>query len=273
MTMQDDLMRAGSVRHENVEEAVIRDAAPELPARLEECAFLLDVDGTLLDLAATPREVFVPAELRQTLERLRKITNGAVAFVSGRLINELDLIFAPLTLAAIGGHGAEFRLSSDSDIQDDLVMPMPAKIKQRFAVIAEEGPGIIVEDKNYSLALHYRLAPDKEEYVRRAAARVCEEIGSDNLELLPGKFVVEIKQVGFSKATAVRALMAHKPFAGRKPVFIGDDTTDEPVFPVIPDFGGEGFSVGRRVAGVRGHFGKPADVRRWLETLAVGTTP
>jgi trehalose 6-phosphate phosphatase len=268
MAMQDDI-----IRNDGGEESEIRDSGPKLPARLEECAFLLDVDGTLLDLAATPREVFVPVELRRSLARLREMTHGAVAFVSGRLIEELDLIFAPLNLAAIGGHGAEFRLAADGDIQTDLVVPLPAKIKQRFAVIAEEGPGIIVEDKNYSLALHYRLAPDKEEYVRRAAARVCDEIGSDNLELLPGKFVVEIKQTGFNKATAVRALMAHKPFAGRKPVFIGDDTTDEPVFPVIPDFGGEGFSVGRRIPGVRGHFDKPADVRRWLETLAVGTTP
>lgn len=250
-----------------------QEIAPRLPARLEECAFLLDVDGTLLDLAATPREVYVPLDLRQTLARLRESTNGAVAFVSGRMINELDLIFAPLTLAAIGGHGAEFRLTADDDIQNNRVAPLPTRIKQRFAVIAEEGPGIIVEDKNYSLALHYRLAPDKEDYVRKAAARVCEEIGSVNLELLAGKFVVEIKQTGFNKGTAVRELMAHKPFLGRKPVFIGDDVTDEPVFPVIPEFGGRGFSVGRRAAGGLGYFEKPADVRRWLQILAVGTTP
>ena len=140
-------------------------------------------------------------------------------------------------------------------------------------MIAEEGPGIIVEDKGVSIALHYRLAPDKEEHVRRAAINAIDDLALDNLELLPGKFVIEVKQTGFNKATAVCALMGHAPFRGRKPVFIGDDTTDEPVFPVIPKFGGRGFSVGRRLHGVAGHFDKPADVRRWLEILAVGTTP
>jgi trehalose 6-phosphate phosphatase len=262
MAIQDDMIEQ-------------RDAgyiAPRLPGRVEECAFLLDVDGTLLDLAATPREVFVPAELRQTLARLRERSNGAIAFVSGRLIEELDLIFAPLTLAAVGGHGAEFRLTADGEVVDQ-VMKLPTKVKQRFAIIAEEGPGIIVEDKGVSIALHYRLAPDKEQYVHRAALNVIEDLGLDNLELLPGKFVVEIKQVGFNKATAVRSLMQHPPFKGRKPVFIGDDLTDEPVFPVIPEFGGRGFSVGRRVPGVPGHFDTPSDVRRWLQILAVGTTP
>jgi trehalose 6-phosphate phosphatase len=249
------------------------DTAPALPARLEECAILLDVDGTLLDLAPTPREVFVPTELRQSLARLKERTNGAIAFVSGRMISELDLIFAPLSLAAVGGHGAEFRLSPEGDIQTELVVPLSTKMKQRFATIAEEGPGIIVEDKTYSIALHYRLAPDKQEYVWRSAKKICEEIGSDMLELLPGKSVVEIKQAGFNKATAVRALMAQKPFLGRKPVFLGDDTTDELVFPVVAEFAGAGFSVARRVQGATGYFAKPADVRRWLEILAVGTTP
>ena len=96
---------------------------------------------------------------------------------------------------------------------------------------------------------------------------------ASNLELLSGKFVIEVKQTGFNKATAVRALMTHPPFNGRIPVFIGDDTTDEPVFPVIPEFHGSGFSVGRRVPGVPGHFDTPSDVRRWLQILAVGTTP
>jgi trehalose 6-phosphate phosphatase len=262
MAIQEDATREVEEEH----------TTPDLPARIEECAFLLDVDGTILDLAATPREVFVPGELRQSLGRLRERTNGAVAFVSGRMIEELDLIFAPLTLAAIGGHGAEFRLAPDAEIQDQ-VMKLPTKIKQRFAMIAEEGPGIIVEDKGVSIALHYRLAPEKESYVYRAAVNVIEDLGASNLELLSGKFVIEIKQVGFNKATAVRALMGHPPFRGRKPVFIGDDTTDEPVFPVIPEFGGRGFSVGRRVPGVPGHFDAPSEVRRWLEILAVGTTP
>jgi trehalose 6-phosphate phosphatase len=247
---------------------------PILDPRIEDCAVLLDVDGTLLDLAPTPREVFVPSELRHVLARLRDRTRGALAFVSGRGIGELDLIFAPLSLAAIGGHGAEFRLTPDGAVKTERIRPLPTKLKQRFAAIAEAGPGIIVEDKVYSIALHYRLAPDKEEHVRRAARSICDDLASENLELLPGKSVIEIKQAGFSKATAVRRLMGYPPFRGRRPIFIGDDVTDEPVFSVIPDFKGMGFSVGeRRVNGIAGHFTAPRDVRRWLETLAMGTTP
>ena len=206
------------------------------------------------------------------LARLRERTKGATAFVSGRGINELDLIFAPLLLAAVGGHGSEFRLQHDGDVEVDRISPLSTKIKQRFAVIAEAARGIIVEDKTYSIALHYRLAPDQEDYVRRSAAALCEELESE-LELLPGKAVVEIKQVGFSKATAVRKLMSMAPFRGRIPIFIGDDLTDEVVFPVVREFGGLGFSVGRHIPEVAGYFDAPKDVRRWLQTLAVGTTP
>src|SRR5262245_42797931 len=148
----------------------IYNLLPHLKRDMDDCALLLDVDGTILDLAATPREVYVSSELRHVLTRLRERARGAVAFVSGRGINELDLIFAPLSLAAVGGHGAEIRTTHDGEIELQSVRPLATKIKQKFAAIAEAGPGIIVEDKTYSIALHYRLAPDQEGYVRRTAA-------------------------------------------------------------------------------------------------------
>src|SRR5690606_34046265 len=159
--------------------------------------------------------------------------------------------FSPLQLPAVGGHGCEFRLTPSGPMHPAGAAPLPAQVKRLFATVADAGPGIIVEDKKYSIALHYRLAPDMEDHVRKAAAALSETIELP-LELLFGKSVVEIKQSGFSKASAVREIMQHAPFAGRRPVFIGDDTTDEPVFPVIPEFGGAGFSVGRRIPGT-GH--------------------
>ncbi len=246
---------------------------PHLKHDMDGCALLLDVDGTLLDLAPTPREVYVSSELRQVLARLRERTKGALAFVSGRGIGELDLIFAPLCLAAVGGHGAEIRTTPSGEVENQAVRPLATAIKQRFAAIAEAGPGIVVEDKSFSIALHYRLAPDHAEYVQRTAAALCEDLSDHGLELLPGKAVVEIKQVGISKATGVRTLMASSPFRGRKPIFIGDDFTDEAVFPIMPEFGGMSFSVGRQLPTVDGCFNSPKDVRNWLLTLAVGTTP
>jgi trehalose 6-phosphate phosphatase len=241
---------------------------PDHPIDLNDFAILLDVDGTLLDFARTPREVQVPPGLRETLQRLWQRTGGAVALVSGRSVDDLGLIFAPLDLPAIGGHGAEFRPSPGTDADTIRLAPLDSAVKRRLATVHEIGPGVIVEDKTHSLAVHYRLAPDKERAVRDAVRAVCAAFPEGTLELLPGKLVIEIKQAGFNKGTAVRKLMTYPPFRGRRPIFIGDDVTDELVFPVLPEFGGIGFSVGSRVDGAQGCFDEPQDVRNWLETLA-----
>jgi trehalose 6-phosphate phosphatase len=241
---------------------------PSLPTDLTRIAFLLDVDGTLLDLAPTPREVFVSHELRDTLARLRHRNGGAVAFVSGRPVNELDLIFSPLQLPAIGGHGAEFRAVPGASTEATRLPPLDPEVKRRFAAIAQAGPGIVLEDKGYSLALHYRLVPDKENVVREAAVRIWRELATTSIEILPGKLMVEIKRAGINKAIGVRQLMQVPPFSGRHPVFIGDDVTDLDVFAILPELGGTGIAVGLKVPGVDGFFEGPSDVRHWLQQLA-----
>jgi trehalose 6-phosphate phosphatase len=241
---------------------------PSLPSDFSKIAFLLDVDGTILDLADTPREVYVPHALRDTLLRLFRRTGGAVAFVSGRPISELDLLFSPLELPCIGGHGAELRTRTGEPPAAPRLPSLDPRVKRAFAAIAEAGPGIILEDKGYSLALHYRLAPEKEQIVRESAAKVCGTLGELPIELLPGKRMIEIKQIGFTKAKAVRELMTYPPFAGRRPIFIGDDITDLGVFDVLPEFNGIGISVGRLVPGIATCFDEPADVRRWLDRIS-----
>ncbi|MFL6797656.1 MAG: trehalose-phosphatase [Xanthobacteraceae bacterium] len=241
---------------------------PSLPPDLKQLAILLDVDGTIVDFAPTPREVFVSHTLRETLARLSEHTRGALAFVSGRPVSELDLIFSPLQLPAIGGHGAELRITAGTTPTAPRLPPLDPEIKRQFAAIAEVGPGIVLEDKGYSLALHFRLAPEKEQYVREAAARIRDNLSNAPIELLPGKLVVEVKQTGFSKATAVRELMTYQPFTGRRPLFIGDDVTDLGVFEVLPPFDGIGISVGVRVPGVASCFEQPSDVREWLEQIS-----
>ena len=234
---------------------------------LRQYAILLDIDGTILDLAPSPQQVRVPADLRQTLERLRELTGGALALVSGRPLANIDLIFAPLKLAAIGGHGAEWRAAPGAEPLSR-TQPLDADLKRKLAAVCALGPGIIAEDKGYSFALHYRLAPDQAEAVRAAVAAICAEAKADAIEILLGKSVVEIKAAGISKANAVRDLMTVAPFAKRKPIFIGDDVTDEPVFAVVTQFGGLGFSVGHVAVAVNGRFAKPQSVRRWLAQLA-----
>jgi len=250
--------------------------APFLIPNLRECAILLDVDGTILDLAATPREVWVPPSLRHDIARLSERTGGAVALVSGRSLSDLDLLFSPLQLPAVGGHGAEFRPQVGGEPDLRRTAPLDAALKRKFATVAEIGAGIVIEDKTYSIALHFRLAPDLENVVKEAVTRICAENPSASIEILHGKSVVEIKQVGFNKGTAVRELMRLPPFADRHPIFIGDDITDESVFEIISEFDGLAFSVGRTVEGVDGHFEKPEAVRGWLTRIAdesEGTAP
>jgi trehalose 6-phosphate phosphatase len=242
--------------------------APSLIPNLQECAILLDVDGTILDLASTPQEVWVPPSLRRDMARLSERSGGALALVSGRSLSDLDLLFSPLQLPAIGGHGAEFRPFSGGELDLSRTVPLDAALKRKFALVAEIGPGIIIEDKGYSVALHYRLAPNLGGLVKEAVARICTENPSAAIEILHGKSVLEIKQVGFNKGTAVRELMRYPPFAKRHPIFIGDDVTDESVFEIISEFDGLAFSVGRIVEGVDGHFEKPESVRGWLTRIA-----
>ena len=241
-------------------------ATASLTSDLRQCAILLDIDGTILDIAPAPQEVWVPPTLRHTLRRLQQLTGGALALVSGRKLADIDLIFAPLQLAAIGGHGAELRQVPGAESRKR-VDSLSAELKRRLAALTELGPGILVEDKGYSLALHYRLAPDQEAALRAAIAGICARAAPDSVSILPGKQMFEVKPAGVSKAIAVRELMNYPPFNDRHPIFIGDDTTDEPVFDIIPEFGGLGFSVGRDVAGVHGHFDTPEEVRSWLARI------
>jgi trehalose 6-phosphate phosphatase len=144
---------------------------------------------------------------------------------------------------------------------------MDKELKRRLAAIAKLSPGILLEDKGYSLALHYRLAPHAEKAIYEAVSLIRADLPNAPIEVLPGKCVCEIKHSGCTKASGVRELMTHAPFKGRRPLFIGDDVTDESVFAIMPDLNGLAFSVGRRSKGVAGHFDDPSDVREFLARL------
>jgi trehalose 6-phosphate phosphatase len=267
-------MKQGLARMPLEEDIADDEGAPEtvpvprsLVPHLSETAILLDIDGTLLDLAPTPREVWVPPGLAKTLNRLLARTNGALALVSGRSLNDIDLIFAPEQFPAVGGHGAELRIGTDNEAVASHAPPMDKELKRRLAAIARLSPGILLEDKGYSLALHYRLAPHAEKAIYAAVSLIRADLPNAPIEVLPGKCVCEIKHSGFTKATGVHELMTHEPFRGRRPLFIGDDVTDESVFAIMPDLDGLAFSVGRRAKGVAGHFDSPGDVREFLAHL------
>jgi trehalose 6-phosphate phosphatase len=236
---------------------------------LDRTTIFLDVDGTLLDLAPTPLEVSVPARLRNALDALKIRLGGALAFISGRPIAEIDRIFHPLRLPAVGGHGAEIRFAPDREIRRSRIATLDKDLRAEFAQIVQLDPGILVEDKGFSIAIHYRLSPQFGGEVMKHVATICRHERCASLEVLPGKLVVEIKPSGYDKGTGLSELMSVAPFIGRKPVFIGDDITDHAAFAVLPDFDGIGFSVGGAVPGATFNFDGPQDVRFWLEQLGL----
>lgn len=229
-------------------------------------AIMLDVDGTILDIAATPGSVEVPSGLKEAMALLVERSGGAFALVSGRLLSDLDRLFAPLAVALVAGHGAEMRLPGSEPVFRESTS-LHDDLKRRLADVAADAPGVILEDKGYSMALHYRLVPEFAEKVLDSVAEICAHEPTGSVELLPGKAVIEVKRRSFDKGIGVRELMTHPPFKGRRPVFVGDDVTDEAVFAILPEFDGIGISVGRRIPGLAGYFAQPEDVRRWIYRL------
>jgi trehalose 6-phosphate phosphatase len=232
-------------------------------------ALLFDVDGTLIELGPSPFEVDVPASLLTSLQRLTEMTDGALALVSGRPVADIDRLFTPLKFPAIGGHGAEMRLRGDA-VTTSAAMTLSPDLRRHLAEATMLGPGIVVEDKGYSLALHYRRAPRCAERLRKHVAACRLAFAGEATELLLGKAMFEVKRPGINKGDSVRALMTHPPFAGRTPVFVGDDITDESVFKAMPLIGGKCFSVTRYFPGLAGTFESPTQVRRALQRLADG---
>jgi trehalose 6-phosphate phosphatase len=240
---------------------------PATSLDLRRVALLLDVDGTILDFAPTPREVFVSSSLRAILQSLLERTGGALALVSGRPLKGVDLLFAPLRLPVVGSHGAEIRPTADGPVDRTQGRPLCDDLRRRLAAIVAATPGIILEDKDFGCAIHYRLEPDQEASIRAEVLAICREAAPASVDVLPGNLVIEVKSAGFDKGTAVRQLMTYPPFKGRQPVFVGDDTTDEAAIAVMSEFDGIGISVGRAMPGADASLATPQDVRAWLEQI------
>ncbi len=236
-----------------------------MPPVGDNTALFLDIDGTLLDLARTPDRVKVPRDLITALERLTQHLSGALAFVSGRSLESIDRLFAPFKPAAIGAHGGEIR-SADGEVAKS--QPLSEKVVEVFTGLADNIPGLVLEDKRSALALHYRLAPEAQPVLVSAMEKHIKLFESEKIRILHGKAVIEALPSGVDKGTAVVTLAKQNPFAGRTILFGGDDTTDLDVFRVLPRLGGQGFSVGRSYPGADYIFESPRAVRQWLVSLA-----
>jgi trehalose 6-phosphate phosphatase len=236
-----------------------------MPPVSENTALFLDIDGTLLDLARTPDSVKVPHELPRALEKLSRQLSGALAFVSGRSLDSIDMLFAPFRPAAIGAHGGEVR-GFDGVVTRR--QALPDSVREIFVGLAGAIPGLLLEDKKCALALHYRLAPEARPVLTSAMEKHAKLFEAEKVHILHGKAVIEARHIGVDKGTAVTALAKQRPFAGRAILFGGDDTTDADVFRILHRLGGRGFSVGKHFPGADHVFESPRAVRRWLVRTA-----
>ncbi|MBB5716652.1 trehalose-phosphatase [Sphingomonas aerophila] len=218
--------------------------AEQLPAPpeelLRESSLFLDFDGTLVAIAEQPDAVIVEEVLKSLLPRLLVSLQGRVAIISGRALGEIDRLLVGGRFAASGSHGLEVRFPDGR-----LITPAtPAALSEVVAdmrALKRATPGLVVEEKPFGAALHYRTAPAAEEACRALATKLAER---DGLTLQPGKMVFEIKVAGEDKGTALRALMADPVMAAGRPIFIGDDHTDEVAFEAAATMGGTGILVG-----------------------------
>ena len=245
--------------------------APPLPDAHARWALFLDVDGTLVGFTDDPAATRVTPLLRRTLAALHDALDGALALVSGRQLADLDRLFDTPGWAAAGLHGLE-RRGSDGRGHD--YRPDPdtlAVLRRHAAALAAALPGVRVEDKGACVALHCREAPGQEHALRAGAQALAARL--DGYEMQPGNHVFELKPASIDKGHALGAFLAEPPFAGRTPVYVGDDLTDEHAFAAVNAGGGISIRVGHREPSVaRFMLDNPAAVQTWLDAVLARLT-
>jgi trehalose 6-phosphate phosphatase len=235
----------------------------ERPAPSADWALLLDLDGTLIDIARSPMQVRVEPGLVPLLQRLGGLLNGAVGVVTGRQIEQVEVLLAPFFPPTAGVHGTQLRLSLANPIET-LAPDVPEYLLRELRALFALMPGVTVEAKGAVVAIHYRLAPNERDRIE-ALLKTVVSASNCALVLSHGRMVFELVPRGFSKNSGVRALCALPAFEGRKPIMIGDDVSDEDGFTAAIQLGGMGLKVaGEHFPASDSQFSGPQDVRDWL---------
>lgn len=224
-------------------------------------ALLLDVDGTLINLAPRPDEVVVPGSLRMDLEGLLGAMDGAIALVTGRALTDVEDLFAPLKLPVAAEHGAVMRSVAGGEARRAVLPAAPEAWRKVGLDFASAHQGIVFEEKPAGFVLHYRLAPELGEAAFDVLAALVN--ATPDFEILRASMAWEVRPRGIHKGVAVREMMREPPFAGRLPIFIGDDVTDEDGIAAAEALGGMGYRV-------PDDFPEPEAVRAWLTSLLAG---
>lgn len=234
---------------------------------LADHAVFLDFDGTLVDIADRPDGVQVTPGLTELLSSLSVRMEGALAIVTGRMVEDIDHYLQPLSLDVCGMHGLERRVGGTLSLPEGLVELGP-QIEALRAAFSRR-PGVLVEDKRVGVVLHWRLAPEAEEDAKAAMAELAAELGP-GYRLQDGKAVRELVPAASGKGEAIRALMERAPYGGRVPVFVGDDRTDEHGFEAVNDLGGVSVKIGPGPTVANRRLPDATSFREWLRAWEAG---
>ena len=209
------------------------------PDMLEQASLFLDFDGTLVEIAARPDAVVVENRLRDLIRLLYEHMQGRLAIVSGRAAGNIGALLDGMAITLVGSHGGELHWA---DGRRSIMEPPRYDGVTRAILqgLREHHPAVLVEEKPLGLALHFRQAPQAEVACHDAALQIA---ARTQLTLQPGKMVIELKMAGIDKGEAVRVLMAEAPMRDGRPVFVGDDQTDEAGFRAAVKLGGCGVLV------------------------------
>lgn len=243
-------------------------SSAHLPVFAPDWALFLDIDGTLLELRDRPSLVVADGDLMSLLRTLIDRAQGAVALISGRSVGDIERLFSPLPVLAAGQHGTERRDARGRLHRHSVPRSGLRHAASVLAQYVRDRHGLLLEDKGLALALHFRNAPEFEPEAAAIMRALVAELGAQ-FELQQGKMVWEIKPSGRDKGSVIGEFMQEAPFAGRTPVFIGDDQTDEFGFEVINRMGGHSVKVGAGDSAARWRLPHAADVRVWLAAWLV----
>ena len=237
----------------------------ELPPITRRHALFLDFDGTLAPIVARPELARMSDTAMSALKLLLEGLEGAVAIVSGRALHDLRQRIAPLTIPLAAGHGAEIDGGHGpiSNLEADIV----ERIAARLNPLVVDHPELLLERKAHGAALHYRARPELQTVCAEAVAAAVD--GDSRWRVIAGKMVYEIAPASANKGRAILKLLETPPFAGRTPLAVGDDVTDEDMFSVVNARGGLSIKVGAGVTSARHRVESVESFVFWLSNEAL----
>jgi trehalose 6-phosphate phosphatase len=243
-----------------------------MPDLNDDYALFLDFDGTLVDIVERPDAVAVDPALPDVLTRLQERLGGALAIISGRPVEFLDGRFVPHVFDMAGLHGLEHRIAGQLSMCDPDEHPALREMVERLSRIVADKEGILIEDKGCSVAIHWRLAPHEKEFALATAHAAVEALGAD-YRVQHGKAVAEILPSAAGKGKVIERFLHETPYKGRRPIFVGDDLTDENGFKTVNAHGGLSVRIGAGETIAKVRLGTPADLRHCLSTWALEGMP